>query len=60
MSPAAEGVFIFDTGPLSHFALAGWLGVLKAVVADRTALIPDVVADELRIGGGQDNRIPPY
>ncbi len=50
-------VLIFDTGPLSHFARADWLGVLKAVVGDRTAIIPDVVADELRTGGTLDSRV---
>lgn len=44
--PAAE-ILVFDTGPLIHFARQSWLGVLKAVVADRMALIPDVVVDEL-------------
>lgn len=51
-------ILVFDTGPLSHFALADWLGVLKAVIGDRTALIPDVVADELQNGGALDSRIP--
>lgn len=51
-------VLVFDTGPLSHFALADWLGVLKAVVGERTAVIPDVVAAELRAGGATDSRIP--
>ena len=50
-------VLVFDTGPLSHFALAGWLGVLKAVVGGRTAVIPDLVATELRAGGARDSRI---
>ncbi len=41
---------VFDTGPLSHFATAGWLGVLKAVVANRRAIIPDAVVTELEAG----------
>jgi predicted nucleic acid-binding protein len=53
----SDEVLVFDTGPLSHFALADWLGVLKAVVGDRTAVIPDVVAEELRAGGATDSRI---
>ena len=57
MNATVDDVFVFDTGPLSHFALAGWLGALKAVVAGRSALIPDVVADELRTGADRDNRI---
>jgi predicted nucleic acid-binding protein len=51
-------VLVFDTGPLSHFALADWFGVLKAVVGDRIAVVPDVVATELRAGGAIDSRIP--
>jgi hypothetical protein len=34
---------VFDTGQLSHFAKKQWLGVLRAVVNDRDALIPDLV-----------------
>jgi hypothetical protein len=55
LNATVDEIFVFDTGPLSHFALAGWLGALKAVMGGRTALIPDVVADELRTGGGQDD-----
>jgi hypothetical protein len=43
-------ILVFDTGPLSHFARQNWLGVLKAIVGDRRALIPDVVVDELCAG----------
>lgn len=52
-----DEILVFDTGPLSHFARQNWLGVLKAVVGDRQALVPDVVVDELRTGAAQDNRI---
>ncbi|MEV4473472.1 hypothetical protein [Nonomuraea sp. NPDC049504] len=48
---------VFDTGPLSHFAINNWLGVLKAVVGDRKALIPDVVVAELGAGAARDARI---
>jgi predicted nucleic acid-binding protein len=48
---------VFDTGPLSHFARQGWLGVLKAVVGSRLAIVPDVVVAELRVGAAQDYRI---
>ncbi|WP_020542676.1 hypothetical protein [Nonomuraea coxensis] len=48
---------VFDTGPLSHFAINNWLGVLKAVVGDRRALIPDVVVAELKVGAARDTRI---
>ncbi len=43
-------VLVFDTGPLSHFAQQGWLGILRLVVGDRTAVIPDTVVEELRAG----------
>jgi predicted nucleic acid-binding protein len=46
----APAVYVLDTGPLSHFAHAQWLGVLKVVLKDHRVLIPDVVADELRNG----------
>lgn len=48
---------VFDTSPLSHFARHNWLGVLKAVVGDRQAIIPDVVVDELSAGAVRDSRI---
>lgn len=53
----AHEVLVFDTGPLSHFARHNWLGVLKAVVGERTAVIPDVVAAELQAGAASDSRI---
>jgi predicted nucleic acid-binding protein len=48
---------VFDTGPLSHFARESWLGVLKVVVGARSAVIPDVVVEELRRGARRDSRI---
>lgn len=48
---------MFDTSPLSHFARENWLGVLKAVVGERRALVPDVVVEELRSGAARDGRI---
>lgn len=48
---------IFDTSPLCHFARADWLNVLKAVVGEREALIPDVVVSELRLLGTSDSRV---
>lgn len=53
----ADVLLVFDTGPLSHFARAGWLGVLKAVVGSRTAVIPDVVEDELRTGADRERSL---
>ena len=41
---------VFDTGPLSHFARADILGVLKVVVGKRRAIIPEAVVTELSEG----------
>lgn len=41
-------LWVVDTGPLSHFARAGWLGVLRLLAPTNTILIPDLVADEIR------------
>jgi predicted nucleic acid-binding protein len=38
---------VFDTGPLQHFALRGWLGVLRFLAGDRPIYIPDSVEREL-------------
>jgi predicted nucleic acid-binding protein len=54
---ASGDILVFDTGPLSHFARQEWLGVLKAVVGDRQAIIPDVVVAELQRGATMDSRI---
>ena len=48
---------MFDTGPLSHFARARWLGVLEAVVGDRRAVIPEAVVTELQLGAHNDPRL---
>lgn len=50
-------ILVFDTGPLSHFAKQSWLGVLKAVVSERRAMIPDVVVRELTEGARRDSRL---
>lgn len=50
-------LLIFDTGPLSHFARAEWLGMLKAMTAGSTVAIPDLVEEELRVGADRDARI---
>lgn len=54
---ASTEVLVFDTSPLVHFARQNWLGVLKAVVGERTALIPDVVAEELAECASRDHRV---
>ena len=40
-------------GPLSHFAKAGWLGVLKMLALEHRIMIPDVVDAELGRGAAQ-------
>lgn len=50
-------ILVFDTGPLSHFAMQNWLGALKAVVGGRRAIIPDVVELELTQGAQRDSRL---
>jgi len=50
-------VLVFDTGPLSHFARSEWLGVLKAVTAAYTVVIPDMVEEELRVGAIRNARL---
>lgn len=50
MAADLTGALVFDTGPLSHFARQGWLGILKAVVGTRTAVIPETVVAELQAG----------
>jgi len=45
--------YVLDTGPLSYFARSQWLGVLKALLADVTVVIPDVVEAELRDGAAR-------
>lgn len=47
MVPGGDA-WVFDTGPLRHFALSGWLGVLKFLAGDRLVFMPDVVERELR------------
>ncbi|GAB3107824.1 hypothetical protein GCM10027160_04980 [Streptomyces calidiresistens] len=46
----ARLAYVLDTGPLSHFAHAQWLGVLKSVLKEHRVVIPDVVEKELREG----------
>jgi predicted nucleic acid-binding protein len=42
--------FVFDTGPLSHFARGGWLGALRFLIGNQPACIPEAVARELADG----------
>lgn len=50
MSEEPTGELVLDTGPLSHLAQAGWLGVLRTVAGPRAVVITDAVEDELRQG----------
>lgn len=50
-------ILVFDTGPLSHFARADILGVLKSVVGPRCAVVPEAVVTELEQGANLDYRI---
>ena len=33
-----ENALVFDTGPLRHFAINGWLGVLRFIAGERPVL----------------------
>lgn len=50
MSAEDDRPYVFDAGPLSHFAQAGWLGLLRALVGDRPAWIPMPVLREVADG----------
>jgi predicted nucleic acid-binding protein len=57
VTDSAIDALVFDTGPLCHFAHAGWLGTLKAVVGKRLAVVPDAVLVELEVGVASDSRL---
>ncbi|MGV0796086.1 hypothetical protein ABQF26_03910 [Mycolicibacterium elephantis] len=40
---------VFDTGPLRHFAVQSWLGVLKFIAGPNPVYIPDSVEIELNV-----------
>lgn len=46
MIPSADA-WVFDTGPMRHFAVQGWTGVLKFLANGRDVYIPDTVEREL-------------
>ncbi|WP_205787021.1 hypothetical protein [Specibacter cremeus] len=50
MTDEDDGELVIDTGPLSHLAEAGWLGVLRTIAGSRRVVIPDAVECELRQG----------
>lgn len=45
--------YVFDTGPLSHFARGGWLGALKFLTEGKPAWVPEAVVRELADGQHQ-------
>jgi predicted nucleic acid-binding protein len=47
--PEAQN-YVFDDGPLSHFAEAGWLGLLDSYVGEGNAILPETVHRELSDG----------
>lgn len=49
MSPESN-TFVFDSGPLSHFSEAGWLGLLREAVGAEEAWIPASVRTEISDG----------
>lgn len=49
--------WIFDSGPLSHFAKAGWLGLLKHMAGEHPVLIPDVVHAEVMRGADRHHHL---
>lgn len=42
-----DNAWVFDTGPLRHFAMQGWLGVLGFLAGERPVYIPDSVEREI-------------
>lgn len=40
--------WVVDTGPLSHFARAGWLGVLEMLAPGNVVVVPDTVQREMQ------------
>lgn len=57
MTPDAEDGYVFDTGPLMHFARAGWLGALKFVIDPAPAFAPQAVRDELKRHAAQNSEL---
>jgi predicted nucleic acid-binding protein len=43
----SNNAWVFDAGPLRHFAIQGWLGVVRFLAGDRPVYIPDSVEREL-------------
>lgn len=58
-SPVVNDViaYVFDTGPLSHFARGGWLGALNYLTGEAPAWIPEAVVRELADGQHRYNHL---
>lgn len=48
MSGTGPCALVFDTGPVRHFAVQGWLRLLEFLAGDRLVVIPESVEKELR------------
>lgn len=48
---------VFDTGPLRHFALQGWLGLLKHLCREHRVIIPESVEAELKAQSRTDPQL---
>ena len=48
MTSPEPDALVFDTGPLRHFAVQGWIRTLDFLAGDRRVLIPESVERELR------------
>jgi hypothetical protein len=57
MTAYAEDGYVFDTGPLMHFARAGWLGALKFVIDPAPAFAPEAVRNELKRHAAQNSEL---
>lgn len=51
--------WVVDTGPLSHFAKSGWLGVLEMLAPDHRIIIPDTVGREIELGSAVHVHLAP-
>lgn len=53
VAPLTAEFLVFDTSSVSHMAKSQMLGILKILVDERTAVLTDVVEDEVRRGVAQ-------
>jgi predicted nucleic acid-binding protein len=48
VSEGSAPALVFDTGPMRHFALQGWLRILEVLAVGRRVVIPQSVAVEIQ------------